>query len=84
MEGTRKRWRDEVEGDLNVGPNGGESRQAVRRGRRGMEGDFMGGKVQNRRTTTFEMMEQEDGEQEDGEQEEGEQEEGNRRRGAGE
>ena len=42
------------------------------------------GKVQNRRTTTFEMMEQEDGEQEDGEQEEGEQEEGNRRRGAGE
>ena len=42
MEGTRKRWRDEVEGDLNVGPNGGESRQAVRRGRRGMEGDFMG------------------------------------------
>jgi hypothetical protein len=47
MEGTRKRRRDKVEGDFNVSPRGGESRQAVRRDRREWRESVREGKVQN-------------------------------------
>ena len=47
MEGKRKGGRDEVEGDLNIGPRGGEARQAVRRDRRECRESVWEGKVQN-------------------------------------
>ena len=61
MEGTRKRRIDEVEGDFNLGPRGGEERQAVRRDRRECRESVWEGKVRNRRTETFETIQQQEG-----------------------
>jgi len=81
VEGKRKRQKYEVE----VGPNGDEIRQTVRRDRREYRESVWEGKVQNRRTVTFETIQQQEGERKrrreagGGKQEEG----GRRRRGAG-
>jgi hypothetical protein len=61
MEGTRNRRRDVVEGDFNVGPRGGEVRQAGRRDRRECRESVGEGKVQNGRAVTFETIQQQEG-----------------------
>ena len=72
-----------LKGGLNVGPNGGEARKAVRRDRRECRESEWEVEVQNRRNVKFETIQQQEGEKrrsrrwgirrrEEGEQEEGE------------